>query len=68
MDTEQLLRPAIEEEGVAYVVGSGFHTDGGGKNTMRLNFSYPSEHDIQEGIRRLANLVKKRVPKEVTAS
>jgi len=68
MDTEQLLRPAIEEEGVAYVVGSGFHADGGGKNTMRLNFSYPSEADIEEGIRRLANLVKKRIPGEVTAT
>jgi 2-aminoadipate transaminase len=68
MDTEQLLRPAIEEEGVAYVAGSGFHADGGGKNTMRLNFSYPSEMEIKEGIRRLASLVKKRVPKEVTAT
>src|SRR3990172_7658824 len=68
MDSEQLLRPAIEEDRVAYVVGSGFHADGGGKNTMRLNFSYPSEKDIDEGIRRLANLVKKRAPKEVTAS
>jgi 2-aminoadipate transaminase len=66
MDTEQLLRPAIEDEGVAYVVGTGFHADGGGRNTLRLNFSYPSETDIQEGIRRLANLVKKRTPKEVT--
>src|SRR3990170_4108035 len=53
---------AIEEEGVAYVMGLGFHADGGGKNTMRLNFSYPSEADIEEGIRRLANLVKKRIP------
>jgi len=68
MDSEQLLRPAIEEEGVAYVVGSGFHADGGGKNTMRLNFSYPSEQDIAEGIRRLGTLVKKRAPTEVTAS
>lgn len=67
MDTEQLLRRAIEEEGVAYVVGSGFHADGGGKNTMRLNFSYPSEQDIAEGIKRLGNLVKKRAPTEVTA-
>lgn len=62
MDTEQLLRPAVEEEGVAYVVGSGFHADGSGKNTMRLNFSYPSEEDIEEGIRRLARLVKRRLP------
>jgi 2-aminoadipate transaminase len=68
MDTEQLLRPAIEDEGVAYVVGSGFHADGGGKNTMRLNFSYPSERDIAEGIRRLGHLVKKQAPQEVTAT
>lgn len=67
MDTEQMLRPAIEEEGVAYVVGSGFHADGGGKNTMRLNFSFPGEEEIAEGIRRLANLVKKRAPRAVTA-
>lgn len=68
MDTEQLLRPAIEEEGVAYVVGSGFYADGGGKNTMRLNFSFPSEAEIDEGIRRLANLVKKRAVSGAPAS
>lgn len=62
MDTEQLLVPAVEEEGVAYVVGSGFHADGGGKHTMRLNFSFPSEAEIEEGIRRLAALVRRRLP------
>lgn len=62
MDTEQMLSSAVEDEGVAYVVGSGFHADGGGKNAMRLNFSYPSEEDIEEGIKRLARLVKKRLP------
>ncbi len=66
LDTEQLLRPAVEDEGVAYVVGSGFHADGGGKNTMRLNFSYSSEADIEEGIRRLARLVRRH--QRVTAS
>lgn len=67
MDTEQLLRPAVEEEGVAYVVGSGFHADGTGKNTMRLNFSYPSEKEIDDGIRRLARLVKRRLPSLTSA-
>ncbi len=62
MDTEQLLRAAVEEEGVAYVVGSGFHADGGGRNAMRLNFSFPSEEHIEEGITRLARLVKKHLP------
>jgi len=62
MDTEALLRPAVEEAGVAYVAGSGFHAEGGGTNTMRLNFSFPSEAEIAEGIRRLAGLVRTRLP------
>lgn len=62
MDTETLLPVAVEEAGVAYVVGSGFHADGGGRNAMRLNFSFPSEADIEEGIRRLAHLVRKHLP------
>jgi len=67
MDAEQLLRPAVEEAGVAYVVGSGFHADGGGKNTMRLNFSFPSEEQIGEGIRRLGHLVRTHAPAVRTA-
>ena len=62
MDTERLLPVAVEEEVVAYVAGSGFHADGGGRNAMRLNFSYPSEADIEEGIRRLARLVTRHLP------
>lgn len=61
MDTERLL-PVAVEEGVAYVVGAGFHADGGGRNAMRLNFSFPSEADIDEGVRRLARIVKKHLP------
>ena len=38
---------------VAYVPGTPFYVDGGGQNTMRLNFSNTSETDIEEGIRRL---------------
>src|SRR3989449_1373148 len=66
MDTERMLPPAVEE-GVAYVVGSGFHADGGGRNAMRLNFSFPSEAEIEEGVRRLARLVKKNLPAAVRA-
>ncbi len=61
MDTEQLLPAAVEEARIAYVVGSGFHADGGGKNAMRVNFSFPSETDIAEGIRRMAALVNGQV-------
>lgn len=59
LDTEAMLPEAIEEEGVAYVVGSGFYADGSGKNTMRLTFCYPSPEEIREGIRRLARLVRR---------
>ena len=44
--------------GVAYVAGEFFHPDRGGKNTMRLNFSFMSHERIAEGIRLMAELLK----------
>jgi DNA-binding transcriptional MocR family regulator len=38
---------------VAFVVGEAFHADGGGQRALRLNYSYQSEQNIREGIRRL---------------
>lgn len=43
--------------GVAYVAGSFFHTDGSGKNTMRMNFSFMSEEKIHDGIVLLGRLL-----------
>ena len=60
MDTLEMLNEAIELK-VAYVIGSGFFYDGSGANAMRLNYSYPSEHQIVKGIGRLARIVKKRL-------
>lgn len=46
------------DAGVAYVAGQFFHTDGvGGKNTMRLNFSFMSHERIVEGIKLLGKLL-----------
>lgn len=56
-NAEELFPKAIEKK-VAYVVGSAFHFDRSRKNTMRLNFSFPSEEQIEEGIKRLADLFK----------
>jgi 2-aminoadipate transaminase len=42
------------QHGVIFVVGSAFHVDGGGHNTIRLSFSAPSPERIEEGARRLA--------------
>lgn len=51
------------DNGVAYVAGSFFCTDGGGKNTMRLNFSFMSPERIEEGIILLASLLRKELEK-----
>ncbi len=60
MSADDMFHEAIKEN-VAYVIGSAFHCDGSGKNTMRLNFSYPTTEEIDEGIKRLATAVKKRL-------
>ncbi|MFO3796059.1 MAG: PLP-dependent aminotransferase family protein [Anaerolineales bacterium] len=53
MDTAEVLRLAVERK-VAFVPGAPFHPNGGGENTMRINFSYSSPEIIREGISRLA--------------
>jgi len=58
MDGDDLFSEALKEN-VAYVVGSAFHCDGAGRNTMRLNFSYSTPEKIDEGIKRLATVFKK---------
>lgn len=53
MNVRALLERAIAQQ-VAFVPGDAFFANGGGTNTMRLNFSYPSTERIVEGVRRLA--------------
>jgi 2-aminoadipate transaminase len=55
---DSLLGKALMEYKVAYVPGGSFHPDGSGRNSMRLNFSYPSEEQIMEGIRRLGLFIR----------
>jgi len=43
--------------GVAYVPGSSFYHDYSGRNTMRLNFSYPTKQELEEGIKILGNTI-----------
>jgi 2-aminoadipate transaminase len=61
-DVDRMFYQAIEEK-VAYVVGTGFYADGGGTNALRMNFSYPSEADIVEGVKRLAKVIRMNVKK-----
>ena len=60
LDADVLFPKAIEKK-VVYVMGSAFHFDRSGKNSLRLNFSYPSEEEIEEGIKRLADLFKEEL-------
>jgi 2-aminoadipate transaminase len=59
MDAQEMFMDAVNMN-VAYVIGSAFHHDGSRKNTMRINYSYPSEEQIVTGVRCLAEVIKKR--------
>jgi 2-aminoadipate transaminase len=48
---------------VVFVPGSPFYTDGGGQNTLRLNFSNTDEKLIEAGMTRLAQALKKVMQK-----
>ena len=60
IDAGEMFPEAIKEK-VAYVSGAPFFTNGKGKNTMRLSFCYPNEKDIEEGIKRLGQVIKKKI-------
>ena len=62
MDAAEVLKIAIQRK-VAFVPGESFHPNGGGKNTMRLNFSYSNPATIQEGITRMGTVLKELVAK-----
>ncbi len=59
IDTRALLPEALLR-GVAYVPGASFFVEGGGENSMRLNFSYPTLEQIREGIKRLGKLLAEK--------
>lgn len=60
IDTDQLFKEAIKEK-VAYVIGSAFYPYGEDKRHMRLNFSLNTPEKIEEGIKRLGNLLKNKI-------
>ncbi|MGB9938165.1 MAG: PLP-dependent aminotransferase family protein [Methanobacterium sp.] len=51
------------KENVAFVPGKAFFADGGGNNTLRLNFSNADEEKIEEGIKRLGKAIHKLMEK-----
>jgi len=62
MDGAELLAAALEEERVAFVPGTAFFADRGGRNTLRLNFTLQSPQEIEEGLGRLGALLRRRLP------
>jgi DNA-binding transcriptional MocR family regulator len=58
MDGATLLARAVKEARVAFVPGGAFFADGSGRNTLRLSFSCASDDQIDEGVARLARIIR----------
>ncbi len=65
IDTETMFLDSIKEK-VAYVHGKAFQVDGGGERSMRLNFSYSSNDQIKEGMKRLGTVINNKIEKSKT--
>jgi 2-aminoadipate transaminase len=63
IDTNALLLDCIKDAKVAYVAGTSFFCDGGGKNSMRLNFSYETLEKNEEGAKRMGDFFKSKLAK-----
>lgn len=57
MDAGELLKKAVAQK-VAFVPGSPFFSHGGGENTLRMNFSNARPEQIEEGMKRLAAVIR----------
>lgn len=62
IDTRLMFQKALSKK-VAYVVGEAFFPEGGNYHSMRLNFSYSSDDIIEEGIKRLSEVIKEELAK-----
>ncbi len=62
VNTTDLLKAAVLQN-VAFVPGESFYPTGGGKNTMRLNFSNANPEKIMEGISRLGKVLHQVIDK-----
>ena len=60
INSDELIRTAIENK-VVFVPGKSFFTTDDGYRNMRLNFSNSSEEMIEEGIKRLGIVIKRHL-------
>jgi 2-aminoadipate transaminase len=63
IDTETMFLDAIKQK-VAYVHGKAFYVSEGGGRSMRLNFSYSTNDQLEEGMKRLGNVIKEKLEKK----
>jgi 2-aminoadipate transaminase len=64
MDAKDLLISCLDRK-VAFVPGEPFHPTGGGKNTMRINFSNATHDEIRQGIKRLGSAIREKLARQV---
>jgi 2-aminoadipate transaminase len=57
LDSTTLLQASLEQK-VAFVPGASFYANGGGANTMRLNFSHSAPDRLEEGVARLGQAIR----------
>lgn len=55
--------PKVLEQNVAYVPGGPFYPNGGHANHFRLNYSNMPPERIEEGIKRLGEVLKRELGK-----
>ncbi|ADP82681.1 putative transcriptional regulator, GntR family [Pseudofrankia inefficax] len=60
VDAKAMLPRAIAAR-VAYVPGTGFYADGSGRDAMRLSYCYPPPERIQDGVKRLAEVLRAEI-------
>lgn len=60
IDTTAMLPRAVSNL-VAYVPGTGFYTNGGGHESMRLSYCFPEPERIREGVHRLAGVIEQEL-------
>jgi DNA-binding transcriptional MocR family regulator len=61
LDSRELLRTSLASEGIIFVPGSSFFTNGDGARNIRLNYTKASEATIEDGMRRLGNLIARQL-------
>ena len=56
LDADEIFKKAIQKN-VAFVAGSSFFCDNSGHNTMRINFSFSNNEEIEAGVQRLSKVI-----------